>query len=955
MIIGILNFSFQYRRDSSNFTIHSIVLILISSFLSIAAFSSDLPPILKYLPQEYKAGNQNWKISQNKHNLMYFANNEGLLEFNGAEWTLYPSPNETIIRAVKVISDKIYTGCFMEFGYWVREKNGKLKYYSLSERIRNSLLPDEHIWDIQSYENWVLFQSLNRIYLYDTKNSKFRIIDKKNGIWRTFISDNNIIFQSLNEGLFEIKNGTPILINENIVFKNYKICNILHKKNEKLIQTEKEGLFIFKNDVITKYNGKNSEIFNRNDIFSCIMSADSNIILGTISNGIYVISPDFEIINHITQNTGLSNNTVLSLFEDHDRNIWIGLDNGINCLNTYSAFECYIDKSGFLGTIYTACLFEGNLYLGTNQGLFYKKYTSNDEFRLISGTKGQVWTLMEFDKKLFCGHNKGTFIIEENKAINIYSSSGTWKFNVDNNNKNILFQGNYDGISIIKKVNKNWIFSHKIGNFSISARYFEIDNDHNIFVSHEYKGLIRLKLNDDFSKVLEIKNFTEPKKSKFSGLIKFNNYIYYLSKDGFFKLDKKTLKFNKDIIFNKYFEKEQYLSGKLYIDNLNQLWIFTKKGLEFYTGNNIDSDIKKGILYINSDLLKPISGYENISQLEDNKYLIGTTDGYNIIHKDKILYQKGQIKINLLSASENNLKYIPVNLDEHIIFDYKTNNIEFSFFIPKYNKLIPSEYQYFLEGYSNEWSDWSNISKVTFRKLQPGKYKFLVRGKNGHESTMSSAQIVFTIKNPFYLTFYAYFFYLLIGTLIAYLINKSYQIRYTKQKNKLIEDHKLLMEIHKLETEQQLIKLKNIELALDVDEKNKELAISTLDNLRKNELLTIIKNDLKKNSNQSDLQKLNSLISEINENISGKDSWSVFKQSFDSIDKDFLKRFHTTHPNLTPSDLKLCAYLRLNLSSKEIAPIFNISTSSIEIKRYRIRKKLNLPHGENLVNYIINF
>lgn len=950
-----MKISFQHRAFLFKFTITALVFVYNISVLSVETFSEDLPPILKYLPQEYKAGNQNWKIGQDKDNLMYFANNEGLLEFNGAEWTLYPSPNETIIRAVKVIGNKIYTGCFMEFGFWVREKNGTLKYNSLSEKIKTSLLPDEHIWDIQSYENWVLFQSLNRIYLYDSKNSKFRIIDEKNGIWRTFISDNNIIFQSLNEGLFQIKNGTPKLINDNNVFKNFKICNILNKKNEKLIQTEKEGLFIYKNDKISKYIGKNAEIFNRNDIFSCIMTVDSNIILGTISNGIYVISTAFEIIHHITQNSGLSNNTVLSLFEDQDKNIWIGLDNGINCLNTYSAFECYIDKSGFLGTIYSACLFKGDLYLGTNQGLFYKKYSSNKDFKLISGTKGQVWTLMEYDNQLFCGHNKGTFLINDYKAINIFSSSGTWKFNIDEKDPNILFQGNYDGISIIKKVNKKWTFSNKIENFSISARYFEIDNENNIYVSHEYKGLIRLKLNADFSKVLEIKNYNEPKKSKFSGLIKFNNFIYYLSKEGFFILDQKTLKFKKDIFFNKYFEKGQYLSGKLYIDKFNQLWIFTKKGLEFYKGNNIDSDVKKGILYINSDLLKPISGYENISQLEDNKYLIGTTNGYNIIHKDKIVYQKGQIKINLLSVSENNLKYTPVNLDENLKFNYKTNNIEFSFFVPKYNKLIPSEYQYFLQGYSNEWSDWDNISKVTFRKLPPGKYKFLVRGKNGHESTLSTTQKEFTIKNPFYLTFYAYFFYLLIGILIGYLINKSYLIRYTKQKNKLIEDHKLLMEIHKLETEQQLIKLKNIELALDVDEKNKELAISTLDNLRKNELLTIIKNDLKKNSNLTDLQKLNSLISEINENISGKDSWSVFKQSFDSIDKDFLKRFHTTHPNLTPSDLKLCAYLRLNLSSKEIAPIFNISTSSIEIKRYRIRKKLNLPHGESLVNYIINF
>ncbi|MFH7002495.1 helix-turn-helix transcriptional regulator [Flavobacterium bizetiae] len=148
------------------------------------------------------------------------------------------------------------------------------------------------------------------------------------------------------------------------------------------------------------------------------------------------------------------------------------------------------------------------------------------------------------------------------------------------------------------------------------------------------------------------------------------------------------------------------------------------------------------------------------------------------------------------------------------------------------------------------------------------------------------------------------------------------------------------------------MKLRNEQLSQDVDNKNRELAVSTMSLNSKNELLAFIKEDLKKTS-QNDSTNIKSVISTINKNITEEDSWNVFKEAFDNADKDFLKRIKQLHPLLTPNDLRLCAYLRLNLSSKEIAPLFNISVRSVEIKRYRLRKKMDLQHENGLVEYIL--
>ena len=149
------------------------------------------------------------------------------------------------------------------------------------------------------------------------------------------------------------------------------------------------------------------------------------------------------------------------------------------------------------------------------------------------------------------------------------------------------------------------------------------------------------------------------------------------------------------------------------------------------------------------------------------------------------------------------------------------------------------------------------------------------------------------------------------------------------------------------------MKIRNEQLSQDVDNKNKELAVSTMSLIKKNELLALIKEDLK-NTSEENNNSIKSVIKNITKNISEEDSWTVFKEAFDNADNDFLKKVKMAHPSLTPNDLRLCAYLRLNLSSKEVAPLINISVRSVEIKRYRLRKKMELSHEQGLVEYILS-
>ena len=438
----------QFRMPSNKLYKFLYCTFFFSFFLS---FSQELPPIVKYSPETYGAGNQNWMISQDQNQFIYFANNDGLLEFNGSHWQLYPSPNETIIRSVKVIGDKIFTGSYMEFGFWIRKSDGILQYHSLSKAIKKHILVDEQFWNILNYDQWVLFQSLNRIYIYDTKSGSFKIIAPNDDIIKSFRTNNSIYYQTSSQGLFEIESGKSRLISNNPILKNNRIVNIFSIDDKLIISTQTNGFYKLTGAILSKFSTDADTELAVSNVYSSELLSDGSFAIGTVSNGILLVSKEGKKLYHISQKKGLANNTALSLFEDSEKNLWVGLDNGINCINLQSPIKSYVDDSGILGTVYCSVLYKDKLYIGTNQGLFYKNYKSNEEFQFVTGTKGQVWSLYVHDKTLFCGHDTGTYIIENGKSQNIFSKSGTWKFETVTGQKDLLLQGNYYGISVLEK------------------------------------------------------------------------------------------------------------------------------------------------------------------------------------------------------------------------------------------------------------------------------------------------------------------------------------------------------------------------------------------------------------------------------------------------------------------------------------------------------------------------
>lgn len=180
----------------------------------------------------------------------------------------------------------------------------------------------------------------------------------------------------------------------------------------------------------------------------------------------------------------------------------------------------------------------------------------------------------------------------------------------------------------------------------------------------------------------------------------------------------------------------------------------------------------------------------------------------------------------------------------------------------------------------------------------------------------------------------------------------NYKKKLQREQKKIMKKNNQVIEVKDLENQKKLIRLKNEQLNKDIESKNTELALATMTKYKHNEFLNDLKKEIELFKNVTLTRKL---VKTINNKLNSNDDWEYFEKAFDTADQAFFYKLKKAHQGLTKNDLKLCAYLRLNLASKEIAPLLNISLHSVEVKRHRLRKKMNLDRKEGIVEYILTF
>ena len=611
-----------------------------------------------------------------------------------------------------------------------------------------------------------------------------------------------------------------------------------------------------------------------------------------------------------------------------------------------------LDKKGILGSVYTSAILNDTLYLGTNQGLFYKPLSSDLEFSFVEGTQGQVWSLNVINNLLFCGHHNGTFNVVGNQVKIVSEIQGTWNVKKPDGNSEILIQGNYDGLYVLENHNSNWRLRNKIKGFNNSSRSFEVVEG-KILVNHEYKGVFYITVDSAFSSVKEVKLDTLLKGYN-SSITKYRGDVLYAYDKGILKYDLNQNIFVRDSILSSIYSEEEYTSGKIVPNEQgDKFWIFTKDNLTLVSSGKLSDIPKVQSFPLTLDIRRDVVEYENVLNVTGlDHYLIGTSTGYITTFINDLVVNDFEVAIGSVGMSiGHSASGEFTNLNTKGRFETDENSFRIDFYTPEYYSYLKTSYQFQLLGIYDDWSDWTPESKVFFENLPFGEYTFNVRAKIGDKISGNAATYGFSIAKPWYITNVMLAAYILAIALFSIVMHNIYKRYYHGQQQLLIKKNERILKIAKLQNEKEIIKINNEKLRLENKTKSKELAASTLSMVKKNELLLDIKELLLK---VEDKNAISPVVKIIDKNLNHDENWGLFKEAFDNADREFFKKLKHQHSDLSPNDLKLCAYLRLNLSSKEIAQVINISPKSVEIKRYRLRKKLRLDSNENLTSYILD-
>lgn len=967
-----------------------------------------LSKVINYNSKNYESHPRCYDAIQDHNGFMYFGNLWGIIQFDGIKWKKIPLSNGSSCTSLAIDKNgMIFIGGRNDIGYLKENTKGEKQFVSLRHKV-NGIKSFGEVWQTYTTKNGVVFASQEALLFkpYDKDEVQVLLKDLQN----CFYVNNQIIAQKenklwlYNHDKFTILSGSYI---------GAEITSIISYMKDLLLCATSQGLFIYDGKSFSEWNPHFKTIFNQG--FSRIIkTTDNRLIFSVKQNGIIITDIHGNILSSLNKSSGLISNSLSGIYLDKEDNLWLSSNSGISYVPLSDEITFINDFLGITGTPYSSALYNGYMYLSTSNGLFRKKISSNiktvkQQFEKVNGINGVVWSLLVHDNKLFCGQANAAYVIDGSEIKQIHNQ-GTWLFH-PLEGLNLLLIGTYKGLAILEKKNNFWVYRNTIKGFEESSRYLVEDKYGDIWVSHGNKGVYHIRINKALTEVTKIKHFNKNNglpQNYDNNVFKINNQILISGNKGIFCFDYETER------IKSYLPLSRVLGKYVHIERIQQIseslfWVMFNSGslAKIETYSNDRFKIK---LLTNRFQNNTIESFEHFNQITDNLLIVGTQEGFSLLKKDKLL-KNSNLEFNsfvnkievittkpeiLWNGLSNNFKTLKAPIA------YSKRSLRFSFTAPSYKDQQALHFQYFLEGFEDDskWSNWMSNSFKEYTNLKEGHYIFHVRALNSSGVISPPTTVEFYILPPWYRTWYAYIIYLILlfaatKTTIRYLKRWMY-----KEKKKIelekerkireqqieweearLRNEKILVKLQqekleieainlskkeellnvKKEKERELFEMQQEKLQADISAKNNELTSLTVHITQKNEVLSKIKASLHKAIRESEDTNTKTHLSQIEnlieKNLNSHKEWEKFSEHFDVVHEDFLKKLQKKYPDLKANSLKLCAYVKMKLSSKQIAVLMNTEPESVIKARYRLRIKFNLTKEVSLEEFLnhINF
>jgi DNA-binding CsgD family transcriptional regulator len=891
---------------------------------------------------------QIWSIVPGNENYMFFASNDGLGVYDGVRWEVYNPSSGSIIRSLYFDSktNTLYTGSVNEFGKWTQNKYGKFQYTPIW--INKAKIMSIEFWRVCSPVNNgrnIYAQSHQMILKYNINTQATDTIKAVDNFSYMHIVSGDVWVQA-KDFLYRIDSDKKL---HKIISVNDRVIHIVRRDSDKktILFLEHKGVFILSDDYtkMTPLNARSNAVLGKAKIFTAKENRKGQYLVGTTSSGLYILDENGNIVENVGGNNGLPTSTVLSVNIDNYENIWMGLDAGVASLDMESK-ETYYSPKLSVGIIRSIVPVQNDIYMGSNQGVF--KLTSQGNFYKIEGTSGSVWSMYNIGGELVYNHDMGLFCLNGETPVRIKEGGATTLVQ-SFTNPSYYVGTDYYGLSLYKITDGKPSFLSKIKAYEGASRHILFDRYGYLWLMIPKDGFVRLTLSKDMASIEEIKKYNmalSENKNYFLMTLLDDHIVFY---DGvtpyMYNVQTQELEPDKDLseIF--------HLSGTNLV-SLNQFdnvfWYQTPGDIGYIVRQGDKLEKYSGIFtHIYNKRVSPF-----VTKLDLNTYSIG--------------YQNGIAFSQLSRTASNHLKIRLVEaygVGSPVYYDFDQKQFE----LPNNKKIIniypvnlnaDHVIEYRILEMDSVWMKETVDNYLTLTQLESGSYTIQLRNANDLDG--KPAQISIKIDVPWYIGSPMIFVYIVILTCIIFLISLFYKRKAEKEK-KRIERIKQA-QVDKLEKEnliqsQLILELEKDKLEIELQEKDKRLAFITMNGVKRNNLMNELKQEIqeaeKYEQSKEAKQTIKKVIKKIEDELNNNEDWEIFEKYFNVVFGGLLERLAIKYPQLSQGDLKLLAYLKLNLNGKEIANLLNISYRSVEMAKYRLRKKLNLEANDNF-SFILN-
>nr|HQU72816.1 ATP-binding protein [Calditrichia bacterium] len=800
------------------------ILLMLWFSLAVAREIPGVPQITYFPPEAYQEHAQNWEFIQDLRGVLYAANGNGVLEYDGVRWRIIETPDLARIRSfARDDSGKIYVGGSSELGFLRADSSGSLQFVSLTDQIPESERDFSEVWRTHVTPEGVYFQTFGKIFRWS--RGRMQVWTREPHFFLSATVHGTFYVQQRQKGLFRMVGDSLHLLPGTEALANLGVADILPLDAQTLMICSRGGLFTYRDDRLQPFATEADPFIRQNTLSSAALLPNGDIALATYNAGLAVISRSGLLQFRLTREDGLPDNDIKSIYHDGESNLWLALNSGIARLRLPSAFTYLNEQQGLEGNVQALLRHQGILYAGTGQGVYYLSEKQTPRFMPVEGGEEQTFALLEARGRLLAGNNDGVFRINGSKAVKLRGLDYcVFSLHHYRKNPDWLLAGHQYGLSLFTDQNGRWTYSGEIEGINQEIRSIIEDEQGTLWLGTMLKGGFRV-IPGDGDKVLSgarVLPVAEECVLTTGQMVLINNRLTLSTTTGLKYLDRKDLTLHPELAFG----QEAAAADRLIywafpLSNGEVLFRVSegKKG-EYWLAEPDGANVYRLDRHRFRDMV-PFGGLDAVWQDPDGTTWMGCTRG---VVRYNPAWQSGTKEIppplirNVLVRRPGGAQTLyggaPTFSAPKPAMDPEGNAFQIEFALPAFQYESFNEYRYQLRGFDDHWSAWTRETRKDYTNLPAGDYRFVVEARNFYGRSSGEAGFAFSIASPWYFSWWALFLYALgAGWLVLGLIKlRVYQLELQQERlEDIIEERTAQVVDQRNQLEEQSRKLREMD------------------------------------------------------------------------------------------------------------------------------------------------